>query len=439
MATVKFILSSKGEYPAVSMRLTISNAQKIQARIPGLLAFRSYWSDAKQVHTTRFVPPAQLPKVNDVNEKLSLVRSHVLSRFSEERPEHISASWLKTEADKVLHPDKYTPKKQLPLTLLAIFDEFISNGTSLIRKNGKPLAGGSLANYKTTRLHIRDFFSNAHIADLPLSELDKSFYERFVLYLYEKGYRPNSVGCDIKNIKSVIHTIPLSARGHCEFVDGKECVKIVEAVDNVYLTEDDLSKLAGHKFSSDILGRVRDEFILLSWTGCRYSDLISLTKKNIYMPEDGARYFKFEQKKTGVNVTIPILPPAERILMKYNYIMPRPMSNKTFNKNLQRACREAGIVNIVPVTVSKFVKTGSRGGEIVRTEIRKEKWNFVTAHTARRTFATNMYKRGFPTLMIMGLTGHKSEKAFLTYIKVTADENARRMLELFNKQENKSR
>jgi len=35
-----------------------------------------------------------------------------------------------------------------------------------------------------------------------------------------------------------------------------------------------------------------------------------------------------------------------------------------------------------------------------------------------------MYKRGFPTLAIMAITGHKTEKSFLTYIKVSETENA---------------
>ena len=37
--------------------------------------------------------------------------------------------------------------------------------------------------------------------------------------------------------------------------------------------------------------------------------------------------------------------------------------------------------------------------------------------------------------MIMKITGHQTEKAFLSYIKVTEDENAERMMKLFEEQE----
>ena len=52
-------------------------------------------------------------------------------------------------------------------------------------------------------------------------------------------------------------------------------------------------------------------------------------------------------------------------------------------------------------------------------------------HTARRSFATNMYKRRFPTVSIMQLTGHTTEHNFLKYIKVTKEENAQMIAEQF--------
>ena len=56
-----------------------------------------------------------------------------------------------------------------------------------------------------------------------------------------------------------------------------------------------------------------------------------------------------------------------------------------------------------------------------------EKCDLVTTHTARRSAATNMYKAGIPSLSIMFITGHKTEKAFLKYIKISQEENAELM------------
>ncbi len=73
----------------------------------------------------------------------------------------------------------------------------------------------------------------------------------------------------------------------------------------------------------------------------------------------------------------------------------------------------------------------TRGGK--RVVITVEKWKLVSSHTARRSFATNLYKSNFPAISIMKITGHKTEKAFLKYIKVTPEEHAKLLAEHWNK------
>ena len=58
-----------------------------------------------------------------------------------------------------------------------------------------------------------------------------------------------------------------------------------------------------------------------------------------------------------------------------------------------------------------------------------KKYELVCTHTARRSFATNAYKSGVPTIAIMKITGHTKESTFLRYIKVSAEENAEMLME----------
>lgn len=58
-----------------------------------------------------------------------------------------------------------------------------------------------------------------------------------------------------------------------------------------------------------------------------------------------------------------------------------------------------------------------------------EKWQLITTHTARRSFATNAFLAGVPTISIMKITGHKSELVFMHYIKISSEQNALLMLE----------
>ena len=62
---------------------------------------------------------------------------------------------------------------------------------------------------------------------------------------------------------------------------------------------------------------------------------------------------------------------------------------------------------------------------IIEANIAHKKFELVSSHTARRSFATNLYKSGFPAISIMQITGHRTETAFLKYIKVTPKEHAK--------------
>ena len=54
-----------------------------------------------------------------------------------------------------------------------------------------------------------------------------------------------------------------------------------------------------------------------------------------------------------------------------------------------------------------------------------KKYQLITTHTARRSFATNMYKRGYSPVHIMSITGHKKESTFLKYIRITNEESVK--------------
>jgi integrase len=65
-----------------------------------------------------------------------------------------------------------------------------------------------------------------------------------------------------------------------------------------------------------------------------------------------------------------------------------------------------------------------------------KKWELLSTHTARRSFATNLYLAGLSSITIMAITGHKTEKAFMKYIKATSSEHAK-LLKIHWEKENK--
>jgi integrase len=75
--------------------------------------------------------------------------------------------------------------------------------------------------------------------------------------------------------------------------------------------------------------------------------------------------------------------------------------------------------------IDELVKTTRTTGGQKTTTI-EPKWKLVTSHCARRSFATNAYLAGIPTLAIMAITGHQTEKVFLKYVRVSKEEHAKK-------------
>jgi integrase len=64
----------------------------------------------------------------------------------------------------------------------------------------------------------------------------------------------------------------------------------------------------------------------------------------------------------------------------------------------------------------------TKGGKTVTETLQRSE--FVTCHTSRRSFASNLFLQGIPTITIMAITGHKTESAFMKYIRIPQDAQA---------------
>lgn len=124
-------------------------------------------------------------------------------------------------------------------------------------------------------------------------------------------------------------------------------------------------------------------------------------------------------KKTKQQVIIPMHPFLKAIRKKYKESSTtqskRGKSNTTINKHLKELGRLANIN-------SPIIQRNSIKGETI-----KRKYELITTHTARRSFATNAFLAGIPPLSIMKITGHKTERAFMRYIKISQQDNANKL------------
>ncbi len=189
-----------------------------------------------------------------------------------------------------------------------------------------------------------------------------------------------------------------------------------EDTDKIYLNTDELERIYKLKIDKDKqLDEIRDLFIIGCYTGLRFSDFAQLKPENI---EDGNK-IRIRTNKTNELVIIPIHKYVREILKKYNNKIPQALSNPKMNLNLKHLGRIAKIKESVESSITK-------GGKLVKTT--DFKYNLITTHTARRSFATNLYLADIPGITIMKITGHQTEKSFLRYIRISQEENANKLL-----------
>jgi hypothetical protein len=65
------------------------------------------------------------------------------------------------------------------------------------------------------------------------------------------------------------------------------------------------------------------------------------------------------------------------------------------------------------------------------TVLIKPKYEWITSQTARRSFCTNEFLAGIPVELIMKISGHKRTKDFYKYIRITPEEAANKIKELW--------
>lgn len=181
----------------------------------------------------------------------------------------------------------------------------------------------------------------------------------------------------------------------------------------VYLTPEEIGRINGLILPPET-ALIRDLFLVGCWTGLRFADYSNLTTKNIVNIT-----IQLKTKKTGTKVIIPIHWMVRGVLNRNNNTFPLlECSQQYFNIAVKKICKKAGIDN--PVLIER-----TEGNKQIKKTLKK--YELVASHTARRSFATNMYLAGVAVAKIMLLTGHVTEEAFFRYIRISKLENAREL------------
>lgn len=172
-----------------------------------------------------------------------------------------------------------------------------------------------------------------------------------------------------------------------------------EATVNTYLTETEITMLEAVEPQNEGEEYIKSLFLLQYYTGCRMSDALKFDRSNIH-----ERVLHYVSQKTKIAVVVPVKPDVITLI---DIIMTKNKGGKVnravYGRNIKRLCYRAGI----RATVKTY-----KGGQ----NISSPKYMVVSSHTARRSFATNLFLRGADVYTISKLMGHTNPEMTMGYI-----------------------
>lgn len=342
-----------------------------------------------------------LKKFKKINVRLDALKKELTAFFALKKkknqiPKKQSISRLvrKICVDKnIKHPEG---------SLLYCVEEYIESRKNLI----------SHSTYKRYMVFYRllERFEGFVCKKLNLIEINQEFVQEFMAFGKEETYSETTIYRTIHFVKTILN--------YAQREGIKTSVHKLEIREEkihqkfITLTEAELRAIQQTEVSDD-LQFAKDWLLISCYTGQRFSDFIGFTGDKL-RKIDGRICLEFIQQKTKKEVLLPLHPVVLDIMNKYKGDFPPPLCMKKYNYAIKTIAELADL--------KEKIHARKRIGHRIQV-MNTEKWNVLTSHIGRRSFATNFYGK-IPTPLLMEATGHTTEQMFLRYIHQSNSEKA---------------
>lgn len=404
MATLKCLLQSEKETANIYIQFSIGR-NKVFKRKTGYTINQKDWSEdnanpKQKNEATKFLK-SNLDKLKIyINDAFNVAVSN---------GKEIDGVWLQHQIN-LFH-------NKVEIIDVDILTNSIDN---YIEKKDK-LTKGSIKNLENLKKVIIKY-QNSHNGKrgILIRDIDLKFIADFTEYFRVKGNSDNYIGTYISLIKAVVNYASINGiKINKQFSQINSIRKIKEADEIIILTESEQQLIREADIQREAHKNARKWLLLGCLVGQRAGDLLNITEDNIKDLGD-LKIIELKQQKTGKKVAIPLVPEALEIIESG---MPYKISLEHFNCYSKEICEIAKIDTIVK---GKMRIDGKRN----LTVGKYKKWQVISSHVCRRSFATNFYNR-IPTSVLMNITAHSSESLFMRYIGKTTYDNAYQFMDYY--------
>lgn len=396
MARIKVLLKSKNNPSPIYIRLTDGRQIDVMAKTKYNINPND-WSVVKE-------QPKNLNDIHysNINSDLTDLKGLLLKHYNDSKNKVlVNTQWLKDFLNPAI---KVIEENRIPTTLVEYIDYYIE-----YRKH--ELQNTSVKKFKVIQNKM-DRFQLFRKKPILINEINDRFKNEFVSYYKSQSYAQNTMQRELVMIKTFCkHARFLGLETHNQL----DSLRLDRAkVEKIYLTFEELEMIENIKENelTESLDNAKNWLIISCYTGQRVSDFLRFNSEMIRV-ENGKHLLEFTQKKTNKIMTIPLHKKVLEILENRNGEFPYSISDQKYNDYIKTVCQIAKIENLV--TGSKKVETKPKSGVFRKKTDTYKKYELVSSHIGRRSFATNFYGK-IPTTYLIYVTGHSTESMFLTYI-----------------------
>ena len=390
----------------------------------------SFWS-AKRQSISKQLPP-ELGDYEQLNARIERIKKIIeaIIEHGRNRGEPNLGAYVKGiftpnfKIESLKSTSTIVPLQRKEIDFFAEMERYIISKEKKVRASSKGC-------FHALKDHL---FAFQQFRDKPISfsSLDYNFYTElveFLTYDYKLkrkkeelfGLKVATIGKTIKQLRMFIKD--RVRRKIIPIIDMSDFRILDEETDAIYLTYEEIGQIYSLDLSHDnVLALYRDIFVLGCLTGLRFSDYSTLRGSDL---RNGLLFKKTDKKDKWV--VIPLRQEAAEIFAKHFNEATPVISNPVFNRYIKEIAEMAGITQAITFSHMKGNK------DIVET---KPKAQWITSHTCRRSFCTNEYLAGTDISLIMKISGHKTHKDFFKYIRVTQEQAARQIQEIWEARNN---
>ncbi len=332
--------NKKGESPIFAR---ISHNQKSITMATGKSILKERWQFTNNLRNV-----LKLEKEKTLKHSLDLFQLNIEKKFNEMTKESADISLLLLKNEFTGKTNTSTTKKEV--SILEILERHNKYFERKVKTEERSKA--SFQKYERSKELLITFMKKQYnIEDISSNEISSAFIYNLESFLkYESdfkgrvGIKNNSVVKYMRMYKTCCnHSIKMGQidKNPFDLYDGKLNIK-----DAVFLSQQELDRIANKKFSIERLEKVKDIFLFSCYTGYAPVDALNLTASNIFKDNNNDFWIMTNRAKTAIKANVPLLPPALEIINKYKNqqigLIPK-ISNQKMNAYLKEIGDLCGI------------------------------------------------------------------------------------------------